>query len=79
MVGASASGKSENVLQAMAATRARGCPTAAMLGGTGGRLRSADDIAVVVPIARVSLVQECHLILGHFLCDEIEKAFTDGR
>jgi len=79
VLGVSASGESENVLRAMAAARARGCPTAALLGGNGGRLRSAVDIAVVVPITQVSLVQECHLVLGHFLCDEIEKAITDGR
>ncbi len=79
VLAASTSGESENVLRAMAAARARGCPTAALLGKNGGRLRSAVDIAVVVPSAQVGRVQECHLILGHFLCDEIEKAFTDGR
>jgi len=78
VLAASTSGESENVVRAMLTARARGCVTAALLGGSGGRLRALVDIAVVVPSNRVDLLQECHLVLGHFLCDQIERAFVDG-
>jgi D-sedoheptulose 7-phosphate isomerase len=78
VLGVSTSGASENVVRAMLAARARGCVTAALLGGDGGRVRSVVDIAVVVPTDKVDRVQECHLVLCHFLCDEIERAFTDA-
>jgi len=75
---ASTSGDSENVVRGVQAARERGCATAALLGHDGGRLRSLVDIAVVVPDRRVDRVQECHLLLAHCLCDEIERAFGDA-
>jgi D-sedoheptulose 7-phosphate isomerase len=79
VLGASTSRESENVVRGIQAARTRGCATAALLGGDGGRLRCLVDIAVVVPSREVDRVQECHLFLGHYLCDEIERAFADAN
>lgn len=79
VLAASTSGESENVVRGVQAARERGCATAALLGGTGGRVRALVDIAIQVPGCRADRIQELHLLLAHCLCDEIERAFADGE
>src|SRR5262249_41534186 len=77
-VGISTSGRSPNVLSAVAAPRAQRL-TNIGLGGAGGSLANAVDLAVVVPSENSARVQECHIAVGHILCELVEAALSaDG-
>ncbi|HSO95615.1 MAG TPA: D-sedoheptulose 7-phosphate isomerase [Acidimicrobiia bacterium] len=77
-IGLSTSGNSPNVLAGIEAARAKGAYTAGMTGGDGGALAPLVDDVIVVPSGRTSRVQECHLFLGHLLCDQVELDAAAG-
>lgn len=72
-IGISTSGESENVIRGVAVARQRGCTGAALTGGTGGRLASLADPALVVPSRVTARIQEMHILLGHMLCAALER------
>lgn len=73
VLGISTSGRSPNVLRALRAARERGATALALVGGDGGPIAAAADLALVVPAADTARVQECHITLIHALCDLIER------
>ena len=73
LVGISTSGRSPNVLRAMAAARGMGLRTVGLLGRTGGRIKALSDVAIVVPSATTARIQEAHILIGHTLCGLVEQ------
>jgi D-sedoheptulose 7-phosphate isomerase len=79
-IGISTSGKSPNVVEATRIARTMGLRTFALSGNDGGPLASAAEMAVVVPSRITARIQECHIALGHVLCELVEKAlFANER
>jgi D-sedoheptulose 7-phosphate isomerase len=81
VVGISTSGNSGNVLSALAEAREHGAVTVAFTGGDGGRMKSEGlaDHVLVVPGKGSARIQEGHILVGHVLCDLVERAVgTDG-
>lgn len=74
----STSGESENLLRAAAAAREVGIRTAALLAKGGGRLRDLVDLALVVPTSSTARAQEVHLLVGHMVCDCVDRAVAEG-
>jgi D-sedoheptulose 7-phosphate isomerase len=68
----STSGRSPNVLLGLREARARGCATAALLGGDGGVIRGEADVALVYPSRETPRIQEAHAVLIHLLCALVE-------
>ena len=77
LIAISTSGNAANVLAAVDAARTLGCHTLALTGGTGGKLKSAADLALVAPSNKTWHIQEVHITVGHILCDLVEKSITD--
>lgn len=73
LVGISTSGKSENVRRALERARARGLGTVLLAGGDGGTCKALADVAVVVPSTVTAHIQECHLAIGHVMCELVER------
>jgi D-sedoheptulose 7-phosphate isomerase len=73
-VGLSTSGRSANVLKGLQAARRMGVTTIGLLGGDGGEIAKEVDVAVVVPASSTARVQECHILIGHIFCEQIENA-----
>lgn len=73
----STSGNSENLVRAAEAARHLGVATAALLARGGGRLRSSVDRAVVVPTDSTARAQEMHLLIGHIVCEHVDRALAD--
>jgi len=73
-IGISTSGKSENVLNGLAAARERGVMAAGLSGGDGGRMRGLADPLVIVPSRTTARIQEMHITLGQMLCGALEQA-----
>jgi D-sedoheptulose 7-phosphate isomerase len=78
-VAISTSGNSMNVVQAVICARRIGLFTIALTGASGGRLRGLVDVLVGVPSEETPRIQECHILLGHALCDAVEQAAAGGH
>lgn len=76
VVGISTSGNSKNVLLAMKAARQLGAVTVGMLGRDGGKIAEWVEYPLIVKCDVTAHVQECHLLMGHYLCDRIEEGFS---
>ncbi|MDR2876320.1 MAG: phosphoheptose isomerase [Methylobacillus sp.] len=71
----SASGNSQNVLDAIMAAHDRDMRVVAMSGGDGGSLMellSENDIHIGVPHETTARIQEMYLLILHCLCDSID-------
>jgi D-sedoheptulose 7-phosphate isomerase len=71
-VGFSTSGKSPNVLKAMAAARKKGLITVGLTGQNGKSLAQQVDYCFCAPSIDTPRVQEAHALIGHILCDMVE-------
>jgi len=73
LLGISTSGNSPNVLEAVRAARERGAKTVGLTGGSGGELARLADVTLVVPSDSTPRIQESHIMVGHIVCDLIER------
>jgi D-sedoheptulose 7-phosphate isomerase len=74
LIAISTSGNSANVLAAANTGKAMGVQVLGLLGGSGGKLLNACDDSLVVPSKTTARIQECHILIGHMLCDLVETA-----
>lgn len=74
VVGLTTSGNSVNVIAAFQRARALGLPTIALTGEGGGKLRAEADILLDVSSRETPRIQECHILIGHCLCEAVEQA-----
>lgn len=72
----STSGNSKNVLVGVAKARALGIRTIGFLGRDGGKLKDLVDLAIVIPSEKTSRIQECHIMIGHILCERVDEALS---
>lgn len=78
-IGISTSGNSQNVVNAFESAKAMGITTIALVGRDGGAMGQMADHAIIVPSNATPRIQESHIMIGHILCDVIEKElFGDG-
>lgn len=70
-VGLTTSGKSPNVLAAFDACRQLQVASVALC-GLGGELEGKVDHLLRVPSRHTPRIQECHILIGHMLCAEVE-------
>jgi D-sedoheptulose 7-phosphate isomerase len=71
-LGLSTSGGSKNVIRAVAAAKEMGMTTLGFC-GRGGPLADAADTAFCVPSDVTARVQEVHVMLGHMLCEMVDR------
>jgi D-sedoheptulose 7-phosphate isomerase len=77
VVGLSTSGQSLNILAAMRDARRQGLKTIGFLGRDGGALAQCVDIPIVVSSPNTARIQECHIAIGHLICELAEKDLMD--
>jgi len=78
-IGISTSGNSINIVNAFKSAKEKNITTVALVGKDGGEMAKIADIAIVVPSNSTPRIQESHILIGHILCDIIEKElFADG-
>lgn len=68
----STSGNSPNILRAAEDARKTGMAVVGMTGANGGMLRERCDILLNVPSADTPRIQECHMLIGHLICELVE-------
>lgn len=74
LIGISTSCSSPNVVAALAAARSLGVRTIGLMGKAGGRMKEHCDIAVLVPSSDTQRIQETHIVVGHAICELVERA-----
>jgi D-sedoheptulose 7-phosphate isomerase len=72
LFGITTSGRSGNVVKALAAAREMGIVTVGMLGGAGEPALSLCDHALLIPDNETARIQECHIALGHAVLELLE-------
>ena len=73
--GISTSGNSKNVLNALDRARQIGCKTLGFSGRDGGAMQNLCDVLLISPSNDTPRIQEIHILMGHILCDLIEKSY----
>ena len=72
IVGLSTSGNSGNILKAFELARTMGITTVGFTGDTGGKMKALSDYLVNVPSNDTPRIQECHITIGHIICQLAE-------
>jgi len=75
-VGISTSGNSQVILEALTVARKMGVFTIGLTGASGGRMRELVDVLIAAPSNETPRIQECHILVGHALCDAVEQAIA---
>ena len=73
LIAISTSGNSENVIGAVNLAKSKALRVIGLLGRDGGRLKELCDISIVVPSDSTPRIQEAHILIGHTICEGIEK------
>ena len=73
LIGLSTSGNSKNVINAMNQARILGMVTAGFTGIGGGEMKDYCDILFDVPSNDTPRIQECHISIGHSICELVER------
>jgi D-sedoheptulose 7-phosphate isomerase len=73
IVGLSTSGNSGNILKAFEQARSMGITTVAFTGDTGGKMKDLSDYLVNIPSSDTPRIQECHITVGHIICQLVEE------
>lgn len=73
LIAISTSGRSPNVLNAIAAARSRGLVAVGFTGKSGGEMASLCDLCLCVPSNSTPLIQQLHITAGHIVCGLVEE------
>lgn len=70
----STSGNSPNILKAIEKAKAAGMTVVGFTGATGGKMAGQCDILLNVPSTDTPRIQESHILIGHIVCEMVERA-----
>ncbi len=76
LVAISTSGRSPNVVRAMETARGLGLVVCAFMGKNAGPMDALADWSMHIPSDETARVQECHITVGHIVCDLVEAHFS---
>jgi D-sedoheptulose 7-phosphate isomerase len=77
VIGISTSGKSPNVLKGLHVARTKGATIVGLTGMNGTTLKEFSDITIMVPSDNTPRIQEAHIIIGHILCELVERTLFE--
>lgn len=73
LIALSTSGNSSNVIKAVETARNKKMIVISFTGDTGGKLKSISNYLVNIPSKDTPRIQECHMLIGHIICKEVEE------
>jgi D-sedoheptulose 7-phosphate isomerase len=65
-------------VRAFEAARALGVRTVALTGRGGGKLAPLSDVLIDVPSRHTPIVQQLHVCIYHYVCEQIEARFAEA-
>ena len=75
LIGFSTSGNSPNIVKAFKVAKEKGIVTIGFTGSSGGIMKDYSDYLLNVPSSDTPRIQECHILLGHLMCQFVEEIF----
>jgi D-sedoheptulose 7-phosphate isomerase len=75
LIGLSTSGNSGNIIRAFETAREKGVITVGFTGENGGKMKPLSDYLFNVPSTDTPRIQESHILLGHIVCELVERAY----
>lgn len=73
----STSGTSSNVVRAAEYATGAGIASIALTGSSGGDLLPLAGLTIRIPSSDTPRIQEAHMLLGHIICEQVEKAIFE--
>jgi D-sedoheptulose 7-phosphate isomerase len=73
LIGLSTSGNSSNIIKAFEVAKQKEMITIGFTGTTGGNMKELSDYLLNAPSADTPRIQECHMLLGHIICQLVEE------
>lgn len=73
LVGISTSGNSKNIVFAFEQAKENGMITVGFTGNGGGKMKEGADYVLDIPSKDTPRVQECHIMVGHIICELVES------
>lgn len=72
LVGISTSGNSKNIILAFEEAKKKGMINVGFTGLGGGKMKETSDYLFAIPSKDTPRIQECHIMIGHILCELVE-------
>ncbi len=72
LIALSTSGNSPNVIKAVEQGNTNGMVTIGFTGQTGGQLKEICSLLLCIPSTDTPRIQECHMLVGHTVCEIVE-------
>ena len=69
----STSGSSPNIIKSLRIAKSLGLHTIGLTGDKSGEMLHFCDIKIEVPSSLTPRIQEAHLVIGHYICEQIEQ------
>jgi D-sedoheptulose 7-phosphate isomerase len=69
----STSGNSRNIVRAIEVARDKQMAVVGLTGESGGKMRDLCDVCLCVPSTSTPRIQECHILIGHTICELLEQ------
>ncbi|HRH56756.1 MAG TPA: D-sedoheptulose 7-phosphate isomerase [Chitinophagales bacterium] len=79
LIGLSTSGNSANILEALKVAKERGLIIVGFTGETGGKMKDYCDYLINIPSTDTPRIQECHITVGHIICQLVEEKFFSNE
>lgn len=73
LIGISTSGNSKNVVNALIKAKELDVLTISLTGNNGGKMKEISDYNINIPTTETPRIQECHILLGHIICQLVES------
>jgi D-sedoheptulose 7-phosphate isomerase len=77
LIGISTSGNSKNIVEAFKVAAEKGMHIIAMTGTGGGKMAELAQILLDMPSLDTPRIQECHITVGHIICELVEAQYFD--
>ncbi len=77
LIGLSTSGNSTNIVKAIEMAKTKGVITIGFTGQKGGKMRELCNFLIDVPSNDTPRIQECHILVGHIVCQLVEEVYFE--
>lgn len=74
LIALSTSGNSPNIIRGVEQAKLQGMTTIGLTGASGGKLAGLCDHLIKIPSTDTPRIQECHMLIGHLICELVEAA-----
>ena len=79
LIALSTSGNSQNIIEAAKTAKAKEMKVIAFTGKDGGKLKEYADFLINVPSTDTPRIQECHILVGHIICQLVEENYFSNE